>query len=51
MEDINNKLLAKMMKRQLPNMSHVKPPTESAATTMIRNLRAASGTKADNTPK
>lgn len=51
MEDLNKMILIEMMKRQLPDMSHVKPPTESAASKMIKNLRAAAGTKADKSPE
>ncbi len=39
------------MKRKIPDMSHLKPPTEHAVYPMIRNLRAAAGTKADHSPK
>lgn len=38
------------MSRYMPDLSHIEPPTESAATTMIKNLRAAAGSKADNSP-
>ncbi len=40
-----------MIKREFPDMSQVKPPTRTGAETMILNLRAAAGTKADNSPE
>jgi hypothetical protein len=41
MKDANNLMLRKMMERQLPDLSHLKPPTELAIKKMIRNLWAA----------
>ena len=51
MDDLSKQILQEMMRRRLPDMSHIKPPTESAAQTMIKNLRAAAGTKADHSPE
>ena len=51
MEDLSKLILQEYMRRRMPDLSQVKPPTESAAQTMINNLRAAAGTKADNSPE
>ncbi len=48
MEDLK---LLELMKQGMPNLSRVKPPTESAAQTMIKNLKATAGTNADHSPK
>ncbi len=39
------------MRRTLPDLSHIEPPTESAAEKMIKNLRATAGTRADHSPE
>jgi hypothetical protein len=41
MDNVSKLILAEMMKRTPPDMSHVKPLTEHAVKAMIRNLRAA----------
>lgn len=41
MDDLSKQQLTEIMKRQLPDMSHVKPPTELAIKKMLRNLRSA----------
>ncbi len=51
MDDLSKQILQELMKRQLPDMSHIKPPIESAAQKMIKNLHAAAGTKADKSPE
>ncbi len=43
--------MIEMIKRDFPDMSQVKPPTEHAVKAMIRNLHAAAGTKVDHAPK
>jgi len=50
-DDLSKQILQEIMRRQLPDMSHIKPPTESASQKMIKNLRAAAGTKADKSPE
>jgi len=50
MDDKNKLKLQEIMKRQYPDVSHIKPPTESAASKMVKNLRAA-GAKADKKAK
>ncbi|MDQ2972855.1 MAG: hypothetical protein M3Q79_00015 [bacterium] len=41
MEDLK---LLELMKHKMPDLSHVKPPAESAASKMIKNLRAQAKT-------
>lgn len=47
MEDFNKETLKKIMERQQPDMSHIKPPTTSAAEKMVKNLHSA-GKKVKN---
>ncbi len=51
MEDLRTLILLEMMRRRMPDMSHIQPPTTSAAEKMIANLRGAAGTKADKSPE
>lgn len=51
MDDKTKLQLQKIMKCRMPDLSHIKPPTEHAVYAMIRNLHAAAGTEADNSSK
>ncbi|MES2971271.1 MAG: hypothetical protein V4702_03060 [Patescibacteria group bacterium] len=51
MDEQSKLKLQMIMKRRIPDMSHIKPPKEHAVYAMIRNLHAAAGTKADKSPK
>lgn len=51
MEDLGILILKELMRRRMPDLSHIKPPTDSATQTMIKNLRATAGTKADKSPE
>ncbi|MES2971725.1 MAG: hypothetical protein V4702_05380 [Patescibacteria group bacterium] len=50
MDDLSKQIREAMNKQPYPDSSHIKPPTEHAIYPMIRNLRAAAGTKADHSP-
>jgi hypothetical protein len=50
-DDLSKQTRKTMNNHPYPDMSHIKPPTESAASNMVKNLRTAAGTKADHSPK
>lgn len=45
MKALSRQTVQKIMKRKIPDMSHIKSPTELAVKKMIRNLHAADKNK------